>query len=72
MHEADLPRLMTQSGFPPGAYFETTMQAKADRTLFPASPSQGGAAQEDYGRSPTWTAFGATKATAIAALPCAA
>ncbi len=65
MHEADLERLVTQSGFPEGAYFETTMQAKVDRSLFPAplggDGGGGGATQEDYGRTPIWTAFGATK-----------
>ena len=61
MHEADLDALLTQGGFAPGAYFETTMQAKTDRTLFPA-PSGSAGGQEDYGRSPSWTAFGAEKA----------
>ena len=74
MHEIDLDALVTASGFPAGAYFETVMQAKVDRTLFPA-PTGGGHAdrggdlgshlgnetQEDYGRSPRWTAFGANK-----------
>jgi ubiquinone/menaquinone biosynthesis C-methylase UbiE len=65
MHEADLDALVTASGFPPGAYFETTMQAKVDRSLFPAPVGSGdGAAQEDYGRTPTWTAFGASKPAA--------
>jgi ubiquinone/menaquinone biosynthesis C-methylase UbiE len=65
MHEANLDALVTASGFPPGAYFETTMQAKVDRTLFPAPVgSSGGATQEDYGRTPTWTAFGAEKPAA--------
>jgi ubiquinone/menaquinone biosynthesis C-methylase UbiE len=64
MHEADLAALMTQSGFPAGAYFETTMQAKVDRELFPAPVGSDGAGQEDYGRTPTWTAFGATKPAA--------
>ena len=68
MHEADLAKLMTQSGFAPGAYFETTMQAKVDRSLFPAPVGSGGASQEDYGRTPTWTAFGATKPAAVAVL----
>ena len=67
MHEVDLSALMTQSGFPPGAYFETLMQAKVDRNLFPApsgtgQDSQG--SQEDYGRTPQWTAFGAIKPSA--------
>ena len=61
MHEADLSALVAQSGFPAGAYFETTMQAKVDRELFPAPVGSEGAGQEDYGRTPTWTAFGATK-----------
>lgn len=61
MHEADLGALVATSGFPAGAYFETTMQAKVDRELFPAPVGSGGAGQEDYGRTPTWTAFGATK-----------
>lgn len=60
MHEADLARLIAASGFPEGAYFETTMQAKVDRELFPA-PVGRHSGQEDYGRTPTWTAFGATK-----------
>ena len=64
MHEADLGALVTQSGFAPGAYFETTMQAKVDRSLFPAPVGSTGGGQEDYGRTPTWTAFGATKAAA--------
>lgn len=69
MHEWDLDALVTASGFPKGAYFETTMQAKVDRTLFPApagSGSGGANAQEDYGRTPTWTAFGAHKPAASA------
>jgi ubiquinone/menaquinone biosynthesis C-methylase UbiE len=69
MHEADLAQLLTQSGFPEGAYFETTMQAKVDRSLFPAplgSDGTQGRAQEDYGRTPTWTAFGAAKPEAVA------
>ena len=63
MHEADLQALVTASGFPPGAYFETMMQAKVDRALFPAPQGSGGGApaQEDYGRTPMWTAFGASK-----------
>ena len=67
MHEVDLSAFMTQSGFPLGAYFETLMQAKVDRNLFPApsgtgQDSQG--SQEDYGRTPQWTAFGAIKPSA--------
>ncbi len=66
MHEADLRALMAKSGFAADAYFETTMQAKVDRELFPAALGSeaadgSGASQEDYGRTPTWTAFGATK-----------
>ena len=61
MHEADLEALLTRSGFPEGAYFETTMQAKVDRTLFPATAGSESGTQEDYGRTPTWTAFGAVK-----------
>ena len=69
MHEADLQALVEGSGFPPGAYFETLMQAKVDRTLFPAPAGSSDAAaskQEDYGRTPLWTAFGATKPAAAA------
>ena len=66
MHEADLDTLLTRSGFPPGAYFETTMQAKVDRTLFPAAAGNESGTQEDYGRTPTWTAFGAVKPEAVA------
>ena len=65
MHEADLDALLTRSGFPKGAYFETTMQAKVDRALFPDPVDSQGGAQEDYGRTPTWTAFGASKPAAI-------
>ncbi len=61
MHEADLNALLRASGFAEGAYFETTMQAQVDRTLFPAPVGTDGLTQEDYGRTPTWTAFGATK-----------
>ena len=61
MHEADLDALITKSGFPAGSYFETTMQAKVDRTLFPAAGGTEGGKLEDYGRSPRWTAFGAAK-----------
>ena len=61
MHEADLDALITSSGFPEGAYFETTMQAKADLSLFPAPSGASAGNQEDYGRTPTWTAFGASK-----------
>lgn len=73
MHEADLEALVTRSGFPPGAYFETTMQAKVDRSLFPAPAGSAGsnATQEDFGRTPTWTAFGASK-PAMATAPAAA
>ncbi len=60
LREADLDALLTQSGFPSGAYFETTMKAKTDRRLFPA-PSGSESGQEDYGCSPSWTAFGAAK-----------
>jgi ubiquinone/menaquinone biosynthesis C-methylase UbiE len=61
MHEEDLARLVSASGFPEGAYFETTMQAPVDRTLFPAAAGSAAGTQEDYGRTPTWTAFGASK-----------
>lgn len=61
MHEIDLDALMVQSGFPVDAYFETTMQAKVDRRLFPAPVGTDAGSQEDYGRSPRWTAFGAQK-----------
>jgi SAM-dependent methyltransferase len=66
MHEIDLDALVTRSGFPPGAYFETTMRAKVDPALFPAAVGSGGK-QEDYGRTPTWTAFGAVKPQAATA-----
>jgi ubiquinone/menaquinone biosynthesis C-methylase UbiE len=69
MHEADLPALLAKSGFPEGAYFETTMQAKVDRALFPAPVGSGGSGQEDYGRTPTWTAFGANKPKVQTAVP---
>jgi ubiquinone/menaquinone biosynthesis C-methylase UbiE len=75
MHEIDLAALVSASGFPQDAYFETTMQAKVDRKLFPAPTGTAGsaAAQEDYGRSPTWTAFGAAKpaaaSTTVAEVP---
>ncbi len=61
MHEFDLDALMVQSGFPVGAYFETSMQAKVDRRLFPAPTGSEAGSQEDYGRTPRWTAFGARK-----------
>lgn len=61
MHEVDLDGMMVQGGFPSGAYFETTMQAKADRRLFPAPAGSEAGSQEDYGRTPSWTAFGARK-----------
>jgi ubiquinone/menaquinone biosynthesis C-methylase UbiE len=64
MHEADLDALVTASGFPKGAYFETTMQAKVDRSLFPSPAGTANGSQEDYGRTPTWTAFGASKPAA--------
>jgi ubiquinone/menaquinone biosynthesis C-methylase UbiE len=60
MHEADLAAMVHTAGFPADSYFETTMQALTDRTLFPA-PSGTAGTQEDYGRSPVWTAFGASK-----------
>lgn len=66
MHEVDLDALMTQSGFPSGAYFETTMQAKVDRTLFPVPAGSEAGSHEDYGRTPKWTAFGAIKSGAPA------
>jgi ubiquinone/menaquinone biosynthesis C-methylase UbiE len=69
MHDIDLPALVQRCGFPAGSYFETVMQAKTDRALFPApSGSASVGSQEDYGRSPMWTAFGAAKAgpTAVA------
>ena len=40
------------------------MQAKVDRTLFPAPAGSACGTQEDYGRTPTWTAFGAAKPAA--------
>ncbi|MBL8327870.1 MAG: class I SAM-dependent methyltransferase [Rubrivivax sp.] len=61
MHEIDLARMMHEVGFPEDAYFETTMRAKTDRTLFPAPTGAAPGSQEDYGRSPIWTAFGAAK-----------
>lgn len=61
MHEVDLDALLVNSGFPRGAYFETTMQAKVDRRLFPAPTGTEAGSQEDYGRTPRWTAFGAQK-----------
>ena len=70
MHEMDLEALVTSSGFAPGTYFETVMQAKVDRKLFPAPQGSGAGAakQEDYGRTPMWTAFGASK-PALGTLP---
>jgi SAM-dependent methyltransferase len=64
MHDIDLDALVAQSGFGPGAYFETVMQAKVDKSLFPSPLGSDAGSQEDYGRTPTWTAFGASKATA--------
>lgn len=73
MHELDLRELITQAGFDADAYFETTMQAKVDRELFPAPLGTDGAgAQEDYGRTPMWTAFGAAKAPVATAASMAA
>jgi SAM-dependent methyltransferase len=66
MHDMDLPALVQRSGFAPGAYFETLMQAKVDRSLFPAPAGSQAGSQEDYGRTPQWTAFGATKQSAAA------
>jgi ubiquinone/menaquinone biosynthesis C-methylase UbiE len=61
MHELDLDKMLTASGFTQGAYFETLMQAKVDRTLFPVPAGEAAGSQEDYGRTPRWTAFGAVK-----------
>lgn len=61
MHELDLEQAMREAGFPPGSYFETQMRAKTDRSLFPAPSGAASGSQEDYGRSPVWTAFGAFK-----------
>jgi ubiquinone/menaquinone biosynthesis C-methylase UbiE len=66
MHEADLEALVTEAGFPQGAYFETTMRAQADRDHFPAPSGSTPGSQEDYGRAPMWTAFGAAKPVAAA------
>ena len=67
LREADLDALLTQSGFPSGAHFETTMKAKTNRRLFPApSGSEGG--REGCGRSPSWTAFGAAKPQGVTKL----
>jgi SAM-dependent methyltransferase len=65
MHEVNLDALVTEAGFPRGAYFETTMRAKTDRDLFPAPTGSAPGSQEDYGRSPMWTAFGASKPAAV-------
>ena len=71
MHEWDLDELVTRSGFGAGSYFETTMQAKVDRALFPAPLGAGDSTQEDFGRTPTWTAFGASKPARPAVLEAA-
>lgn len=57
MHELDLRKLMLDAGFRAEDYFETSIRALVDRELFP----EAGRGQEDYGRTPLWTAFGAWK-----------
>ncbi len=61
MHELDVKRLMLDAGFAAEDYFETKIRAVVDRGLFP----EAGQGQEDYGRTPVWTAFGAWKRGAL-------
>lgn len=60
MHDIDLVRATEDAGFAPGSYFETAVEAQLDPDLFPAEPATDGA-EEDYGRKPAWTCFGAWK-----------
>lgn len=57
MHDLDLRQVLARAGFAPERYFETTMAAKVDRSIFP----QAGEGQQDYGRTAAWTAFGTSK-----------
>lgn len=58
MHDYDMRRKLTDAGFDAEDHFETSMRAAVDTTIFPEA---GRAAQEDFGRTPLWTAFGARK-----------
>ena len=57
MHDLDLKAIIKNAGFDLDKYFETTMAALVDRSIFP----QAGEGSEDYGRTAAWTAFGASK-----------
>lgn len=57
MHDLDLRQVLAKAGFDPARYFETSMAALVDRSVFP----QAGEGQQDYGRSAAWTAFGTSK-----------
>ncbi|MCA1857375.1 class I SAM-dependent methyltransferase [Massilia oculi] len=57
MHDLDLRQVLANAGFAPERYFETTMAALVDRSIFP----QAGEGQQDYGRTAAWTAFGTSK-----------
>ncbi len=62
MHELDLRALMAEAGFDAGAYFETGVEAVVDAELFPpAAEAERDSEQEDYGRKPSWHAFGCWK-----------
>ncbi|MDW8480256.1 MAG: class I SAM-dependent methyltransferase [Xanthomonadales bacterium] len=57
MHELDPRRMLVEAGFRPADCFEFPLRAEVDREVFP----EAGTGQEDYGRTPLWTVFGAWK-----------
>lgn len=57
MHDLDLRAVLADAGFDPARYFETSMAALVDRSIFP----QAGEGEQDYGRTAAWTAFGTSK-----------
>jgi len=60
MHSYHLGDMMRAAGFSDAEYFETGIRAWVDADIFP----EAGKAEEDYGRSAQWTAFGAWKEAA--------
>lgn len=59
MHDIDLGKMLTESGFDPEQQFAIKVVPSVDTRIFP--PTSHESKGEDYGRAPAWDAFGMRK-----------